>query len=107
MPFVLTTSSDVHCPTSGTVTPGGKPKLTVAGAAVTTPADITGKSVSGCKTPTSNSTKPCTKVASATGAATKLTVGGTGVALDSLTGATDGTTPKLAASAGQSKLKAV
>jgi hypothetical protein len=107
MPFVLTTSSDVHCPTKGTVTPDGKPKLTVAGAAVTTPAGIKGKTVSGCKIANSNSTTQCTSVTSAAGAATKLKVGGTGVALDTLKGTTNGTTPALSAVAGQSKLKAV
>ncbi|MEU8421283.1 hypothetical protein AB0C15_10450 [Micromonospora sp. NPDC048835] len=107
MAFVLTTSSDVHCPSQGTVTPAGQSKLVVAGAQVVRLDGITGKSVAGCTIATSNSTKQCSTVVSATGAAGKLTVGGVGVALGSLSGATDGSTSGLSASAGQSKLKAV
>lgn len=107
MGFVLTVQSDVHCPSSGTVKPDGKPKLTVNGNAVTTPGGIQGKSVSGCKISNSNSTIQCTIVNSASGAAGKLKVDGTGVALDNLTGSTNGSTPTLSASAQQTKLKAV
>ncbi|MFF0152849.1 hypothetical protein [Micromonospora sp. NPDC005203] len=107
MAFVLTTSSDVHCPSQGKVTPAGQSKLTVDHVAVTRPDGISGKSVAGCTITTSNSTKQCGTVTTASGAASKLKVGGAGVALDSLSGATDGSTPGLSASAGQSKLKAV
>ncbi|MET8040935.1 hypothetical protein ABZU25_08720 [Micromonospora sp. NPDC005215] len=107
MAFVLTTSSDVHCPNQGKVSPAGQSKLTVSHIPVTRLDGISGKSVTGCTITTSNSTKQCGTVASATGAASKLTVGGAGVALDSLSGATDGSSPGLAASAGQTKLKAV
>src|SRR3954470_2332579 len=107
MSFVLTVSSTVRCPTNGTVTPEGQAKLKVAGAAVTTPGGIQGKSVSGCGISDSSSTKQCKTVLSASGAASKLKVGGTGVALDSLTASTDGSTPTITVSAGQSKLKAV
>ncbi|WP_433533764.1 hypothetical protein ACQPZK_16285 [Micromonospora sp. CA-249363] len=107
MAFVLTTSSDVHCPSQGTVTPAGQSKLIVAGAQVTRLDGITGKSVSGCTITDSNSTVQCKSVMSATGAAQKLVVGGAGVALSTLTGTTNGSTSGLAANAGQTKLKAV
>ncbi|MFF0468624.1 hypothetical protein ACFYPX_14475 [Micromonospora zamorensis] len=107
MAFVLTTSSNVHCPNQGKVTPAGQSKLTVNHVAVTRPDGISGKSVAGCTITTSNSTKQCGTVTTATGAASKLKVGGAGVALDSLSGATDGSSPGLSASAGQTKLKAV
>ncbi|WP_322762454.1 hypothetical protein [Frankia sp. Cr2] len=107
MTFVLTVKSDVHCPNSGKVTPDGKPKLKVDGKAVTTPAGIQGKSVSGCTIATSTTTSQCLTVTSASGAAAKLKVDGTGVALDSLSGSTNGSAPTLSASSGQSKLKAV
>ncbi|MCF0092565.1 hypothetical protein [Micromonospora sp. MH99] len=107
MAFVLTTSSDVHCPNQGKVSPTGQSKLTVDHVAVTRPDGISGKSVAGCTITTSNSTKQCATVTTATGAAGKLKVGGAGVALDTLSGATDGSSPGLSASAGQSKLKAV
>ncbi|MET7876416.1 hypothetical protein [Micromonospora profundi] len=107
MAFVLTTSSDVHCPNQGKVSPAGQAKLIVADAEVTRLDGIVGKSVSGCKITDSSSTLQCKKVVSATGAAEKLFVNGKGVALATLGGATDGTTPGLSATAGQSKLKAV
>jgi hypothetical protein len=106
MAFVLTTSSDVHCPSQGKVSPTGQGKLTVDHKPVVRLDGISGKSVTGCTITTSNSTKQCGTVVSATGAAGKLTVGNVAVALDSLSGATDGSTSGLAASAGQSKLKA-
>jgi hypothetical protein len=107
MAFVLTTSSNVHCPNQGAVIPAGQGKLTVSHAPVVRLDGISGKSVAGCTITTSNSTKPCSTVTSATGAAGKLKVGNVAVALDSLSGATDGSSPGLSASAGQSKLKAV
>ncbi|MFF4874627.1 hypothetical protein [Micromonospora sp. NPDC000668] len=107
MAFVLTTSSDVHCPSQGTVTPAGQAKLTVAGSPVVRPDGITGKSVTGCLITDSSSTVQCKNVVSASGAAQKLHVGGAGVALDSLSGATNGSTSGLAATAGHSKLRAV
>ncbi|MEU0549886.1 hypothetical protein [Micromonospora sp. NPDC005979] len=106
MAFVLTTSSDVHCPNQGKVSPTGQGKLTVDHKPVVRLDGINGKSVAGCTITTSNSTKQCSTVTSATGAAGKLTVGNVAVALDSLSGATDGSSPGLSASAGQSKLKA-
>ncbi|MGV9213642.1 hypothetical protein ACTFTM_17450 [Micromonospora sp. RB23] len=106
MAFVLTTSSDVHCPNQGKVSPTGQGKLTVDHKPVVRLDGINGRSVAGCTITTSNSTKQCSTVTSATGAAGKLRVGSVAVALDSLSGATDGSSPGLAASAGQSKLKA-
>jgi len=107
MAFVLTTSSDVHCPSQGKVSPAGQAKLIVAGAEVTNIGGIKDKSVTGCAITDSSSTVQCKTVVSATGAANKLLVGNVGVALDTLSGATNGSTPGLSASAGQSKLKAV
>ncbi|WP_405432327.1 hypothetical protein [Micromonospora sp. NBC_00617] len=107
MAFVLTTSSNVHCPNQGKVSPTGQGRLTVDHKPVVRLDGINGRSVAGCTITTSNSTKQCSTVTSATGTAGKLTVGSVAVALDSLSGATDGSSPGLAATAGQSKLKAV
>lgn len=107
MAFVLTTGSDVHCPSSGKVATSGQAKLKVSGSPVLRLDGINGKGVSGCTIADSSSTKQCKSVTSASGAAAKLKVAGAGVALDSLSGGTDGSTPGLAASAGQTKLKAV
>ncbi|MFI7608161.1 hypothetical protein ACIBTV_23865 [Micromonospora sp. NPDC049366] len=107
MGFVLATSSSVRCPSQGAVSPAGQSKLRVANRPVARPDGITGRPVSGCTVATSNSTKQCTSVVSASGAAGKLKVGNVGVALDTLSGGTDGTTSGLSATAGQSKLKAV
>ncbi|MEV0216192.1 hypothetical protein [Micromonospora sp. NPDC050695] len=107
MAFVLTTSSDVHCPNQGAVTPAGQSKLTVAGTPVVRPDGISGKSVTGCTITDSSSTVQCKNVMSASGAAQKLHVAGVGVALDTLSGATNGSTSGLAATAGQSTLRAV
>ena len=110
MDFVLTTASSVHCPSSGTVGTEGQAKLKVAGSPVLRLDGIKDKPVSNCAVPDSSGPPPtvkCKKVLSASGAAAKLKVAGAGVALDTLTGATDGTTPALRASANQTKLKAV
>ena len=107
MAFVLTTASRVACPTGGTVGTAGQPKLKVAGAAALRIDGIAGKSVSGCSIQNSSSTKQCTTVTAASGAAAKLKVSGGPVALASLSGTTDGSTPGLSASANQTKLKAV
>ena len=48
MAFVLTTSSNVHCPNQGAVTPAGQGKLTVGHAPVARLDGISGKSVAGC-----------------------------------------------------------
>jgi hypothetical protein len=105
--FVLTTASDVHCPSSGKVAASSQAKLKVSGSPVLRLDGINGKAVSGCTIADSSSTKQCKFVTSASGTAAKLKVAGAGVALDTLSGATDGSTPGLAASAKQTKLKAV
>ena len=107
MAFVLTTASDVHCPSSGKVAASSQAKLKVSGSPVLRLDGINGKAVSGCTIADSSSTKQCKLVTSASGTAVKLKVAGAGVALDTLSGATDGSTPGLAASAEQTKLKAV
>jgi hypothetical protein len=89
MPFVLTTADSVRCPHSGTVQVAGADKLKIGGNAVLLVSGIAGHAVGGCKTPSPG--KLCSTVLTATaGAATKLTVGGRPVALDTLAGTTDG-----------------
>lgn len=103
MAFALTTASRVTCTEQGTVSLTASYKLKVAGNSVVTLSEIRGKSVAGC----ANTNKPCTTVSSASGESAKLKVGGKKVALDTLSGQTDGQTPSLApATASQSKLKA-
>jgi hypothetical protein len=108
MPAVLTMGSSITCPASGKVVTSGQSKLRVGGMPALVISGINGHSVGGCTTPTSSSptSKTCLTVASAGGAAIKLKVGGMGVALDTLVAATDGTLPKLTATANQTKLKA-
>ena len=116
MPGVLTTTSTVLCGPDVPPNHGGKvaiastAKLKVNDNPVLLNSSIAGKSVGGCKTPTSNSTKPCTSVASvSSGEANKLKAGGNPVMLDTtLSGKTDGAPlGPLFASAGQSKLTAL
>jgi hypothetical protein len=92
----------------GTVSTSSSSKLTVAGAAVLTGDGVTGKTVAGCQTPTSNSTQPCKTVAAVSGGlASKLTVGGLPVVLEDVVGSTDGVPPgALAADAAHDKLTA-
>lgn len=113
MAFVLTTSSRIVCGSQGAVSTSGQAKLTVGGVPVLVKAGVAGKSLSGCTVVTnaSSGTKQCSTVASVSaGEATKLTVGGAAVMLDTLAGTADGLpTPgaMLTATANQSKLKAV
>lgn len=107
MAFVLTTASAITCPNQGTVDSSGQPKLTVEHSPVVRLDGIVGKDVTGCTVLDGDSTKKCRKVAEAHSASTKLKVNGQGVALESLTGMTDGTPPELSASADQTKLQAV
>jgi hypothetical protein len=110
MPNVLTTGSTVTCPHQGTVATSGDARLRVAGAPVLLLDGVQGASVSAC--PVADSSTPTTKcriVVSASGVASKLTVGGRGVVLETLVGATDGVSPAgnaLAAAAQQTKLQA-
>jgi hypothetical protein len=111
MPLVVTVGSTVQCAHGGTITlKSSQSKLTVDGNAALLATDIVGATISGCTVAASNSTAPCTTVASLiAGSATALGVGGTPVLLDSAKGLTNGL-PQPAtwnvASAGQAKLKA-
>jgi len=113
MPNVLTTASEVLCDKltgsnhGGAIATSSSAKLKVNGAAVLLRTGI-GSSVSGCKTPSTSSSKPCVSATISGGEASKLTAGGRPVMLDSLKGTTDGvpsgTVPGLAK---QDKLTAV
>lgn len=116
MAGVLTEDSRITCATGGTVSATGEAKLRVAGKPVLLLAGVAGKSVGSCTTVTDPNTglKQCTAVSAVTGGqATKLTVGGTPVLLDTLAGNTDGihpTAPTLAtlsAQANQTTMTAV
>jgi hypothetical protein len=111
MPNVLTTTSAVVCPHQARVATSGASKLRISGNPVLLPAGIQAHSVTAC--PTADSSTPTTKcrtVVSVTGGqATKLSVAGIGVMLDSLVGATDGVSPAgnaLSAQSNQTKLTA-
>jgi hypothetical protein len=114
MSKVVTKASTVRCGEltggkhGGTVSTSSSNKLTVNGSAVLTADGVSGKSVVGCQTPTSNSTQPCKNVGSVmSGLASKLTTGGKPVVLEGVAGATDGVPPGgLAADASQNKLTA-
>jgi hypothetical protein len=110
MPNVLTTSSAVTCPHQATVGTSGTPKLRVSGNPVLLVGGIQGHTISTCPTTDTSSTTKCRTVFSvASGQATKLTVSGAGVMLDSIVGATDGASPTgnaLAAQSNQTKLTA-
>jgi len=109
---VLTTAATVSCSERGTVAVEGRDRLTVDGAGVLRLDGIHGKDVSpDCLTvpDTSKGLVKCTTVRSASGQATKLRVDGAPVALETLTGLTDGTNPKpatISATAAQTRLKA-
>lgn len=119
MPNVLTDSSTVTCGHSGKVTTSGNGKLTVNGNPVLLKSGVAGKAVSHCATapasePSGPIAKPCTTVSSVTaGEATKLTIAGNPVLIDTLTGQTDGMVAKktpqdlLSATANQTKLTTV
>lgn len=119
--FVLTTASTILCgapPHGGTVAKASTAKLTVSGSRVipnaVQPPVVGGPNGLGAVSSCPNVPPPagrvkCTAVTSIvpSSAATKLTVGGVGVLLATLTGSTNGTAPgTLKATAGQAKLKA-
>jgi hypothetical protein len=110
MTAVLTTGSRVACSSQGTVQTSSNAKLSVNGRPVLLKAGIASKSIAGCSHPVDSSKgiAACTTVASVSGFAGKLTVGGAGVALASLSGMGDSTNPidTISASAQQSKLTA-
>lgn len=116
-PSVLTTKSTVACGHTGKVKADSSTRLTVDGAPVLL-ASTAGKTISGCIVPDNANppTKHCTSVTSVTaGEASKLSVGGTSVVLDLLTGFSDGVLnpqapppgpPLAAAVANQTRLRA-
>jgi hypothetical protein len=111
MSAVLTTSSSVTCSFQGKVQTSSAAKLRVNGSPVLIKSSIASKSISGCNHPvdSSKSIAKCLNVASLGGGfAGKLTAGGAAVALASLSGVGDSTSPTdtISASAGQSKLTA-
>lgn len=114
MAKVLTMGSSVKCgldPSGvnhgGNVALSSAAKLTINGRPVLLKSSI-GPTVSGCKTPASNSTKACTSATVDTGEATKLKAGGSPVMLDTLAGKTDGNPAgTVPATAKQDKLTAI
>lgn len=112
MPRILTTGSTLACPHGGSVQlTGGRSTLTVEGKPVLAKVDVVGKAISGCSTPASSSTKPCTTVTSVVaGESTALSAGGMAVLTASALGLTDGISGGpvqwSVSSAGQSKLEA-
>ena len=121
MPNVLIDSSEVLCDEEvvlpngpvhgGSVSITSTAKLSVNGNPVLLKSGIVGKTVTGCKNnPPPIGDTPCLNVTSVTaGEATKLTVGGSGVMLDSTLAGTTSGVPSglLKATAGQSKLTAI
>ena len=113
MATVLTTQSQLACSHGGSVSlSGGRSALTVGGKPVLAKLDVVGKSVSGCGTPATSSTKPCTTVTSLlVGEATRLTADGQRVLTTNARGLTDGVSADGPGqwgvrSAGHSKLEA-
>jgi hypothetical protein len=115
MPKVLTTGSTLKCLHQGTVQlVASQQQLKVDGQAVLVEGDLDGAAIQGCVTPNAPAatppTKPCmTVVSMASGAASKLKVGGKAVLLETAAGMTDGILPAPTnlwnvASAGQTKL---
>ena len=114
MPNVVVQSAAIHCVHGGTVMlKPSQTKLTVTGQAAILRSDLLGASISACtNTNTQLSQKPCLTVTSViAGVATKLTVDGQGVLLDTAQGLTDCSPPQpvlwTVQSAGQEKLRAV
>jgi hypothetical protein len=114
MPKVLTEGSILKCAHQGSVqVTASQTQLKVDGQAVLVMGDLEGATISGCKTPSTTSSKPCMAVVSVTpGAATRLKAGGKMVLLETAMGNTDGVTPAptniwTVQSAGQTKLDAV
>jgi hypothetical protein len=117
MSAVLTVQSAVSCPHQGKVTVPipSQARLHVGGLSVLT-SGVTFTPIANCTTVTSvpSGTAQCLAVKTVTGGqATKLSVGGTQVLLETLAGTTTGVTPAeptgpvLTASAGQTRLRAV
>ncbi|MEW2352940.1 hypothetical protein [Spirillospora sp. NPDC029432] len=114
MPAVLTTASRLRCMHGGTLTAApSQASLTVDGSPALLVTDLMAATVAGCtNNDPSKGFTPCLKVTAVTaGAATKLTVRGTPVALATARGTTNATPPApvmwQVSDAGQSKLSAV
>lgn len=114
MPKVLTEASTITCAHQGTITfTASQQLLKINNQAVLLSSDIASGLVSNCQVKPSQTTKPCTKVVSLiSGSATRLSVNGTPVLLETANGLTDGVTPVPSntwsvQSAGQTKLDAV
>lgn len=117
MSAVLTQGSSLACANQGKVTLSPtQTKLKIGGQAALVDGDLKAAAISSACTTLTNSNQgdlKCSAVASAVGGvATKLTVGGKGVLLDSIQGLTNGTvggTPQTwsVKSAGQTKLTTV
>lgn len=92
MAHVLTTGSQLRCPHGGKVQlTAGRRQLTVDGKATLAKVDVTGKPISGCSTPASNTTKPCTTVVSVlAGESALLSVDGLNLLTANAQGLTDG-----------------
>jgi hypothetical protein len=93
MTFVVTTASDVECSHHGVAKlTVPQPKLTVSGTGVLVKDDLLAAVLSGCtQVPPPQGNVPCTKADTLTsGEATKLTVRGHGVLLDSFAATTIG-----------------
>ena len=111
MTFVVTIASDVECLHQGVATlVAPLPKLTVSGKSVVLEDDLLAAVLTGCKqVPPPQGNVPCTKVDKLTsGEATKLTVRGSGVLLDSFAATTIGKpqNPLTCNDAKQTKLRA-
>ena len=92
---VLTTASTLMCAHGGRLSLSTtQTRLTAATRPVLLSTDLPGATISGCATPASTSTKPCTAVTSViSGASTALEVSGTPVLTAQARGLTDGLAP--------------
>ena len=110
MPKVLTKGGQVACAHQGTVQlSAGQSLLKVDGQAVLVEGDLDGKSISGCTTPTSQTSQPCKTITAVIGGtATTLKADGKAVLLETVQGTTDGVPPGTwsVKSAGQTLLDA-
>jgi hypothetical protein len=115
MPLVITEKASIACANHGSIKPSASQgKLKVDGASVLVLGDLKAKPISGCTIVTDAQTAmlQCQlTVAEQGGVAAKLTVGGKGVLLQTVSGPTNGTLSGTlqkwsVSDAGQSKLKA-
>jgi hypothetical protein len=112
MSGVLTTGSSVTCSNNGSVATSSSAKLRVAGNPVLVQSGIASKSISNCAHPidSNSGANKCFTVLTVAPStfSMKLTTGGSGAALDTLSGTGSATNPPdtLSAQAGQTKLTA-